>query len=65
MKNVGSTVRKHRVPLFYIIIPHLQTNDGLNTLGIILDKGMATHSSTLAWRIPWTLESGRLQFMGS
>ena len=54
MKNVGSTVRKHRVPLFYIIIPHLQTNDGLNTLGIILDKGMATHSSTLAWRIPWT-----------
>ena len=65
MKNVGSTVRKHRVPLCYIIIPHLQTNDGLNTLGIILEKGMATHSSTLAWRIPWTQESGRLQFMGS
>ena len=63
MKNVGSTVRKHRVPLFYIIIPHLQTNDGLNTLGIILDKGMATHSSTLAWRIPWTGEPGGLQSM--
>jgi len=30
-----------------------------------LDKGMATHSSTLAWRIPWTEEPGRLQFMGS
>ena len=25
---------------------------------------MATHSSTLAWRIPWTEEPGRLQFMG-
>ena len=27
-------------------------------------KAMATHSSTLAWRIPWTEESGRLQSMG-
>ena len=26
---------------------------------------MATHSSTLAWKIPWTMESGRLQSMGS
>ena len=26
---------------------------------------MATHSSTLAWKIPWTEESGRLQSMGS
>ena len=30
-----------------------------------LEKGMATHSSILAWRIPWTEESGGLQFMGS
>ena len=30
-----------------------------------LEKGMATHSSTLAWRIPWTGEPGRLQSMGS
>ena len=29
-----------------------------------LEKGMATHSSILAWRIPWTEESGELQFMG-
>ena len=28
-----------------------------------LDKGMATHSSILAWRIPWGEEPGRLQFM--
>ena len=26
-----------------------------------LEKGIATHSSILAWRIPWTEESGRLQ----
>ena len=31
----------------------------------ILEKEMATHSSILAWKIPWTEEPGRLQFMGS
>ena len=30
-----------------------------------LEKEMATHSSVLAWRIPWTEEAGRLQFTGS
>ena len=30
-----------------------------------LENGMATHSSTLAWRISWTEEHGGLQFMGS
>ena len=30
-----------------------------------LEKGMTTHSSTLAWRIPWTEEPGGLQAMGS
>ena len=30
-----------------------------------LEEEMATHSSILAWEIPWTDESGRLQFMGS
>ena len=29
-----------------------------------LEKEMATHSSTLAWKIPWTEEPGRLQSMG-
>ena len=29
-----------------------------------LEKGMATHSSILAWRIPWTEEPGRLQSTG-
>ena len=30
-----------------------------------LEKGMTTHSSILAWRIPWTEEPGKLQFMVS
>ena len=30
-----------------------------------LEKEMATHSSTVAWKIPWTEEPGRLQPMGS
>ena len=30
-----------------------------------LEKGMATHSSILAWEIPWAEEAGKLQFMGS
>ena len=30
-----------------------------------LEKEMATHSSTLGWKIPWTEEPGRLQSMGS
>ena len=34
-------------------------------LGRSLEKEMATHSSILAWEIPWTEEPGRLQSMGS
>ena len=30
-----------------------------------LEEGTATHSSRIAWRIPWTEKSGRLQSMGS
>ena len=29
------------------------------------EEGMATHSSSLAWRVPWTEEPGGLQFVGS
>ena len=32
---------------------------------VLVEKEMATHSSTLAWKIPWMEESGRLQSMGS
>ena len=36
-------------------------------IGLVMlpEKAMAPHTSTLAWRIPWTEEPGRLQSMGS
>ena len=37
----------------------------ISGLGRSLEKGMATHSSILAWRIPWSEEPGGLQSMGS
>ena len=37
----------------------------LEGLLCVLEKEMATHSSILAWRIPWTEEPGGLPFMGS
>ena len=36
-----------------------------NPLHYSSEKGMAPHSSTLAWKIPWMEEPGRLQSMGS
>ena len=32
---------------------------------LVMEKAMAPHSSTLAWKLPWTEEPGRLQSMGS
>ena len=37
----------------------------LNLLRLLLEKAMATHSSTLAWKIPWAEEPGGLPSMGS
>ena len=47
-------------------LPAMQET-GVQSLGWedTLEKGMATHSSILAWRIPWTEEPSRLQSMGS
>ena len=42
--------------------PHPQSLTKVSTL---LEKEMATHFSTLAWRIPWTEEPGGLLSMGS
>ena len=39
-------------------VPSLDPEDSL-------EEGMVTHSSILAWRIPWTEEPGGLQSMGS
>ena len=37
----------------------------MTNLDSIMEKAMAPHSGTLAWKIPWTQEPGRLQSMGS
>ena len=46
-------------------LPTMQENQG-QSLGRedLLEKEMATHSTTLAWKISWTEEPGRLQSMG-
>ena len=50
------------------MVKHLPANAGdlglIPGLGRSLEKETATHSSTLAWKIPWTEEAGRLQSMG-
>jgi len=46
-----------------ICLPTQETQ--VQSLGCSLEVEMATHTSILAWEIPWTEESGRLQFMGS
>ena len=45
----------------------MRQETGVCPLGreVPLEKGMATHSSILAWEIPWTEEPGGLQPMGS
>ena len=52
-----------KIEIFMDVI--LETVISFSVIGDILEKGMATHSSILAWRIPWTEESGGLQPMGS
>ena len=59
------------VSLFWDIVSSLQKSCKNNTkvsrtpLAQSLEKAIATYSSTLAWKIPWTEEPGRLQSMGS
>ena len=47
-------------------LPTMQET-GVQSLGQedLLEKEMAAHSSILAWKIPWMVEPGRLQSMGS
>jgi len=51
------------------MVKHLPTmrETWVQSLGCedLLEKEMATHSSILAWKIPWMKEPGRLQSMGS
>ena len=56
--------------VIYLLISYYnESKERLEVVKILLDllseKAMAPHSSTLAWKIPWTEEPGRLQSMGS
>ena len=55
------------VPVFFenSVDAHVSHGPRWQPVGALIEKTMATHSSTLAWKIPWTEESGRLQSMGS
>ena len=49
------------LPLMQEIEPRVQSLGQEDAL----EKGMASHYSILAWKIPWTEEPGKLQSMGS
>ena len=55
--TTGSPRKSLELLLFFFLV--------LVALGLHSEKAMAPHSSTLAWKIPWTEEPGRLQSMGS
>ena len=42
----------------------LSNNSIISVFNIKTEKAMATHSNTLAWKIPWTEETGRLRSTG-
>ena len=46
-------------------LSHTANPHWLSILHMVMEKAMAPYSSTLAWKIPWTEEPGRLQSMGS
>ena len=47
-----------------LVVKNPPTNEGNMGWENSLEKAMATYSSNLAWRIPWTEEPGRLQSIG-
>ena len=51
--------------IYIFILFHILFHYGLLQDSKYLEKAMAPHSSTLAWKIPWTEEPGELQSMGS
>ena len=55
---------KFKTMILYLLHMIFNSNQ-LETTPVMVGEGMAPHSSTLAWKIPWTEEPGRLQSMGS
>ena len=53
------------IPKIWKTYIHVEFARIMNNYILFLEKAMASHSSTLAWKIPWTEEPGRLQSVGS
>ena len=58
--------------LSFLVVQTIKNLSAMQETGVLppgwedpLEKGMATHFSILAWRIPWTEESSGLKFIGS
>ena len=62
--NNNKIITSHSV-VFCAFLSHSYQSTHSIFLEEITEKAMAPHSSTLAWKIPWTEEPGRLQSMGS
>ena len=58
-------IRRPKYWRFSLSISPSSEYSGLTSFRIDSEKVMAPHSSTLAWKIPWIEEPGRLQYMGS
>ena len=72
LKQLTKYMNVYQTSQMVLVLKNLLANAGDirdtgSSLGWVepLEEGMATHSSILAWRIPWTKEPSRLQSMGS
>ena len=68
LKGKKKTFKVSEISTLWYVFGHMWINMYIcvNTYNFILtEKAMAPHSSTLAWKIPWTKEPGRLQSTGS
>ena len=66
--SLVSYLRAHREDMFELeleLVIRTEIDAKVKNIWDTLEKEMATHSSTLAWRIPWREEPGGLQSMGS
>ena len=70
LPNFSIIINNHNVNIFNRIVVkesacNVEQLSSIPGLGRFLKEDMATHSSILAWRIPWTEEPGGLHSMGS
>ena len=63
IKHLWTSIGIEFVKIFTMAVGAGKNKSG--SYSILSEKAMAPHSSTLAWKIPWTEEPGRLQSMGS